>query len=120
VIAVSERPLSDRRRHKHDVLEWEVRGWTDPPGNRPEVEGWRSLGWSETHDDAVALARAITEAGRYEFAEVWGPAEDSSSGRTRTCERFPEPSPEERRALWLRAASERYTADIELPHRTTI
>lgn len=117
---MSERPLSDRRRHEHAELEWEVRGWTDPPGNRRDVEGWRTLGWSETHDDAAALARALTESGHYEYAEIWGPAEGSTSGHTRTCERFPEPDADERRALWLRAATEHFTDNIELPHRSTV
>ena len=113
---MSERPLSDRRRHEHAELDWEVRGWTDPPGNRPDVEGWHSLGWSATHDDAVVLARALTDAARYEFAEVWGPAEEPTSGHLRTCDRFPEPDADERRALWLRAATEHYTPDVDLPH----
>ncbi|MHC1561301.1 hypothetical protein ACR9E3_20245 [Actinomycetospora sp. C-140] len=116
---MSERPLSDRRRHEHAELDWEVRAWADPPGRRPDVEGWRSLGWSATHDDAVVLARAVTTAGAYEFAEVWGPVDDTP-GRRPACERFPEPDREERRALWMRAAAEYYTADIDLPHRTTV
>jgi hypothetical protein len=118
VIAVSERPLSDRRRHEHAELEWEVRGWSDPPGNRPDVEGWHSLGWSETHDDAVVLAQAVTQAGTFEYAEIWGPCEEVVAGRARVCERFPEPDADERQALWLRAASHHYSDGIDLPHRT--
>ncbi|MDD7939940.1 hypothetical protein PHK61_16085 [Actinomycetospora lutea] len=117
---MGERPLSDRRRHQHAELEWEVRGWSDPPGHRPDEEGWRSLGWSESHDDAVVLARALTMAGQVEYAEVWGPCEEATPGRTRVCERFPEPDAEERRALWLRAAAEHYTDGIDLPRRTTV
>jgi hypothetical protein len=116
VIAVSERPLSDRRRHEHAELAWEVRGWSDPPSKRPDVDGWRSLGWSEVHDDAVLIARALTAAGTYEYAEVWGPCEEGSRGRSRVCERFPAPDVEERREMWLRAAAEHYTADVDLPH----
>lgn len=117
---MSERPLSDRRRHEHAALDWEVRAWADPPGNRPDVEGWRSLAWSQSHDDAVVLARAVIRAGEYEYAEVWGPCETAVPGRSRRCERFPEPDADERHALWLRAAEEHYTADIDLPHRTTV
>ena len=113
---MGQRPLSDRRRHEHAELDWEVRGWVDPPGHRPDVEGWRSLGWSATHDDAVVLARGITEGGQVEFAEVWGPAEVPTAGHARTCERFPAPDADERRAIWLRACTEVYTTDIDLPH----
>ncbi|PVZ05877.1 hypothetical protein [Actinomycetospora cinnamomea] len=115
---MSERPLSDRRPHEPTDLCWEVRAWAPPPGRRPDVEGWRSLGWSATHDDAVALARGVTASREYEYAEVWGPAEMPAPGRTRQCERFPEPDADERRALWLRAAAEHYTDGIDLPHRT--
>lgn len=114
---MSERPLSDRRPHQPSGLCWEVRGWSDP-GRRPDVEGWRTLGWSATHDDAVTLARGVTAARAYEFAEVWGPAEPPAPGRSRTCERFPELDAEERHALWLRAAAAHYTDGIDLPHRT--
>jgi hypothetical protein len=117
---MSERPLSDRRRHEHAELEWEVRGWADPPGRRPDVEGWRSLGWCATRDDAVVLARSVTQAGTYEFAEVCGPTDDAGPGRARVCERFPEPDADERQALWLRAASQHYTDGIDLPRRTTV
>jgi len=116
---VSERPLSDRRRHEPAGLVWEVRGWADPPRGRPDEEGWRTLGWSAAHDDAVTLARAITAVRAYEYAEVWGPAAKVAPGRSRwSCERFPEPDDEERRELWLRAAAAHYTDGIDLPHRT--
>jgi hypothetical protein len=120
VIAVSERPLSDRRPHEHDVLAWEVRGWAEPLGRRRDVEGWRSLAWSATHDDAVVVAEALTTAHAYEFAEVWGPAETPAAGRTRTCERFPVPDGDERREMWLRAAAEHFTDGMDLPRRTTV
>ena len=113
---MTDRPLSDRRPHQPTDLCWEVRAWADP-GRRPDVEGWRSLGWSATHDDAVVLARGVTAARAYEFAEVWGPA-DAEAGRSWTCERFPELDADERRALWLRAAAAHYTDGIDLPHRT--
>jgi hypothetical protein len=116
VIVVSERPLSDRRPHQPHGLCWEVRAWSDPPAGR-DVDGWRTLGWSATHDDAVVIARGVTAAHAYEFAEVWGPA-DAESGRSWVCERFPEPDADERRALWLRAAAAHYTDGIDLPHRT--
>jgi hypothetical protein len=116
VIVVSERPLSDRHPHQPHDLCWEVRAWAEPPSGR-DVEGWRSLGWSATHDDAVVLARGVTASHAYEYAEVWGPA-DARTGRSWTCERIPEPDGEERRALWLRAAAAHYTDGIDLPRRT--
>jgi hypothetical protein len=120
VIAMSERPLSDRRPHEHDALAWEVRGWAEPSGRRRDVEGWHSLAWSATHDDAVAVAQAVTSAHAYEYAEVWGPSETPEAGRSRTCERFPVPDGDERREMWLRAAAEHFTDGMDLPRRTTV
>lgn len=100
---MTERPLSDRRPHDHGQVPWEVRVWEQPPGSVPEQRGWRSLVWSDDHDDAVAVARAVTGGAppSYEYAEVCGPS--------RSCERFPEPDADERHAMWLRAASTLYT-----------
>ena len=100
---MQERPLSDRRPHDHGTVPWEVRVWVEPPGSIPEQRGWRSIAWSDAHDDAVLVARAMTTGPlpAAEYAEVCGPS--------RVCERFPEPDADERRAMWVRAASELYT-----------
>ena len=117
---MSERPLSDRRHHEPTDLCWEVRAWAPLPARRPDAEGWRTLGWSATHDDAVVLARSITATHAYEYAEVWGPADNPVPGRVRTCERFPEPDPDERQTLWLRAAATHYQDGLDLPRRSTV
>lgn len=117
---MNERPLSDRKQHQPSDLCWEIRAWAEPQGKVPEAQGWRTLGWSTTHDDAVVLARSVTSSpeASYEFAEVWGPAADPESGRQHTCERFPEPDPDERREMWLRAAATHYWDSVDLPKRT--
>ncbi len=118
-----ERPLSDRKSHQPDGLCWEVRAWAEPPARMPDEKGWRTLAWSATHDDAVVLAHAVTAGpgNAYEFAEVWGPSSSTAGpGRSHTCERFPEPDPDERREMWIRAASAHYTDGMDLPKRTTV
>lgn len=100
---MQERPLSDRRPHDHGAVPWEVRVWVEPPGSVPEQRGWRSLAWSDEHDDAVTVARAVTDGATpsFTYAEVCGPS--------RRCERFPRPDADERRAMWLHAASSMYS-----------
>jgi hypothetical protein len=101
-----DRPLSDRRPHAHGELPWEVRVWVEPPGSIPEQRGWRSIAWTDEHDDAVAVALAMTTGPTpaTEFAEVCGPG--------RACERFPQPDADERRAMWLRAVSTLYNDGV--------
>ena len=112
-----DRPLSDRK-HREPVVSaacWEVRAWQQPARREPDEQGWRSLAWCPSHDDAAAIARALVVGSShpFEFVEVWGPGEEQG-GRTHVCERFPEPSADERRAMWLRAASEHYTDGQDL------
>ncbi|MEJ2866152.1 hypothetical protein WCD74_00155 [Actinomycetospora sp. OC33-EN08] len=110
---MSDRPMSER---KHVVPAppshcWEVRGWQPPPPPSEEESGWRTVAFCPTHDDAVAIAHALVATGAdgsFEYAEVWGPSEDDG-GRSHVCERYPEPDSDERRAMWLRAASSLYT-----------
>jgi len=120
-MAMLERPLSDRRHHEPTGVCWEVRAWSEPPGNVPDVQGWRSVAWSAEHDDAVLVARSLVTGPEhpYEFVEVWGPGSEVG-GRSHQCERFPEPSSDEKREMWLRAAAAHFTDGMDLPHRTTI
>ncbi len=111
---MTERPLSDRR---HKVAGpptqcWEVRGWQPPPGAADDREGWRTLAWSTTHDDAVVVANALVAGSGppFDYVEVWGPAE-ADGGRSHVCDRFPEPSPDERREMWLRAVTTTFSVD---------
>lgn len=114
---MTERPLSDRRPHESGPVPWEVRAWTEPAGHLPEERGWRTLGWSAEHDDAVLLAGALVSGPdpAFQFAEVWGPAADDGPGHHHSVERFPEPGREERRDMWLRAAAAHYGDAIDYP-----
>ncbi len=114
---MGERPLSDRKHRDQTVSGpcWEVRAWEPPPPRTPDERGWRTLAWSPNHDDAVVLARALVDGSDhpFEYVEVWGPAE-AAGGRSHTCERFPEPTPEERREIWMRAATTHYSDGLDL------
>lgn len=124
-----ERPMSER---KHVVPAppphcWEVRGWQPPPRGSDEALGWRTVAFSPSHDDAVVIAHALVAgngpdegatlasvpATPFTYVEVWGPSEQEG-GRSHTCERYPEPSPDERREMWLRAASSLYTDGLSV------
>lgn len=111
---MSERPLTDRRHLAGAPPSqcWEVRGWTPPARAADDREGWRTVAFTATHDDAVVVANALVAGTEhsYDFIEVWGPPE-VDGGRSHVCDRFPEPSPDERREMWMRAASATYSAD---------
>lgn len=114
---MTERPLSDRKHRETSPPGacWEVRGWQPPTGPVPDERGWRTLAWSPSHDDAVIVASALVSGSDhpFEFVEVWGPGE-AEGGRSHVCERFPEPSSDERREMWLRAAREHYSDSLDL------
>ncbi|MCD2195992.1 hypothetical protein LQ327_21715 [Actinomycetospora endophytica] len=111
---MTDRPMTDRRHLVSDPPShcWEVRGWMPPPGAADDREGWRTVAFTATHDDAVVVANALVAGGAhpYAYVEVWGPPE-IDGGRSHVCDRFPEPSSAERREMWLQAASATYTAD---------
>lgn len=118
---MTERPMSER---KHVVPAppphcWEVRGWRPPPRGADEALGWHTVAFSPSHDDAVVIAHALVtghdqrSATPFAYAEVWGPSEEEG-GRSHTCERYPEPGPDERREMWLRAASSLYTDGLSV------
>ncbi|NYD34774.1 hypothetical protein [Actinomycetospora corticicola] len=126
---MSDRPMSER---KHVVPTppshcWEVRGWQPPPPPSEDDAGWRTVAFCPSHDDAVVIAHALVAgsgpdggsglasvpARPFEYVEVWGPSEQAG-GRSHTCERYPEPDPQERRAMWLRAASSLYTDGLSV------
>lgn len=117
---MTRRPLSDRRHRQLTAPGacWEVRGWTPPSGPEPDERGWRTLAWSPSHEDAVMLATALVQGSGHplEYVEVWGP-EDEDGGRSHVCERFPEPSSDERREMWLRAATEHFSDSLDLMRR---
>lgn len=111
---MSERPMTDRR---HLVCEppercWEVRGWAPPARSADDREGWRTVAFTASHDDAVVVANALArgEEHPYTYVEVWGPPE-TDGGRSHVCDRFPEPTRDERREMWMQAASAIYSAD---------
>jgi hypothetical protein len=114
---MSVRPLSERHHDRPDPENtYEIRIW-DARGDGDAH--WRTLACCARRDDAEALAGALVagDPATVEFAEIWGPGDEDSCSRRRVLARLPEPSRDEIRDMWRRAADQNYaTAYTDLRH----
>jgi hypothetical protein len=114
---MSLRPLSQRHHDRPDPENtYEIRIWDDKGASD---DHWRTLACCARRDDAEFLAGALVsgDPAGVEFAEIWGPVADEPGGRRHVLTRLPEPSRDEVRDLWRRAADQNYgTAYTDLRH----
>lgn len=105
------RPLSDRHHPVPPATNrYEVRVVRSTAGGDDD-DSWRTIALTEEYADAAQVAAALVAAGGpWQYAEVWGPDDEAEeAGHRGVRSRFPEPSHDEAREMWLTAADSHYS-----------